>query len=203
MTHAIKRKNFKLFKANKTRQPSPRIQLTLLLYDEIISHILKHQYDEIFKAILKTKKRKPLNEILILILNIESLLKTDNIVGLHLVILRSEYVPEIIMFQETRGSKIFIPEYERHDGHFLRTEKDRPIQGVTTLTLKQVSNDGIKLLSVKVEPSSFFFKSVRSKYHKIRAIIISNSEGFEDKNKQRADCPPTGGRRLFIYKFMY
>ena len=79
-----------LFKASKTREPSPRIQLTLFLYEEIISHILKDQYDEIFKEILKTKIRKPLNEILTLSLYIDSLRITDNILGLHLAILRSE-----------------------------------------------------------------------------------------------------------------
>jgi len=103
---------------SKINQPLPRILLTVQLHEEIACHILKINYDEIFKALLKRKKRKQLNEILTLSLNI-SLLPIETISEIHLAILRSEFVPEIIMLQETRGAKVNIPGYNRHDGNFI------------------------------------------------------------------------------------
>ena len=82
-----------------------------------------------------------------------------------------------------------------NDGHFLRTEKDRSIQGVTTLTLKQVSNDGIKLLSVKVEPSSFFLNLSDQNITKLEqlSLVIVKALKIKTNNELTVRLPADVG----------
>ncbi len=109
-----------------------------------------HEYDEIFKKIIQSKKRKPLNEMTVLSLNINSLVSKENSLELHLAVLRAPEITEVIMLQETRGAKTKIPGYTRHDGSFTTTDRWQ-IHGVTTFTLDLESNDGLKLMTEKLD----------------------------------------------------
>jgi hypothetical protein len=117
-----------------------------------MAHSLKHEYDEKFKAILLSKKRKPLNEIHVLNLNICSLVSRDNIIELHLAVLRAPEIIEVINLQETRGSKATIPGYTRHDSCCcMTTEFYAQIHGVATFTLDLETKDGLKLKTKKLD----------------------------------------------------
>jgi len=100
---------------------------------------------------------------------------TENAQELLLVVLRSKYIIEIIMLQETRGSKVNIPGYKRYDSCWTFDSRGYPIHGVTTFTLDIETKDGFKLLTEKIDPDDFLSKITvkeKSNLDKISIIIV-------------------------------
>jgi hypothetical protein len=155
-----------------------------------MSHSLKHEYDEKFKAILLSKKRKPLNEINVLNLNICSLASRDNIIELHLAVLRAPEIIEVINLQETSGSKAAIPGYTRHDSSFTTTDY-KQIHGVTTFTLDLETKDGLKLLTKKLDfVEKFLPKSsleAKKEFNELSLIVLKVKKIKVNQNQDHSN----------------
>jgi exonuclease III len=153
-----------------------------LIYYEIFNHFRFHAFNDLFIKMLLKKPRLPLNETKILSFNVGGLqYHWENIL---LSILRSDFVYDFLLFQETKGYEGTIPGYENNSSKKCQskyttkvgTNVEKTIHGVTSFNCTLQTTDGQIMKATQLSLENFLNKqTVLKKWNVLQnmSVIIS------------------------------